>query len=441
LSQHKAYETKDPMVIVKGEGMVVTDITGREYLDATSGGVWSVNVGYGRESISKAVADQLTKMCYFAGTAGTEPGALFAEKMLGKMPGLSRVYYSNSGSEANEKGYKMVRQLSHIEGDGTRHKIIYRNRDYHGTTIGALSSTGQEQRKADFGPFAPGFVEMPHCCAYRSPLNDGTEEFGIRCANEFERVILEQGPESVGSVVLEPITAGGGVIVPPEGYFPRIQEICRKYGILLHMDEVVCGFGRTGKWFGYQHFGVEPDIVTMAKGTASGYAALSCTVTTEALFDRFKAHPDRPLSYFRDISTFGGCTGGPAAAIEALRIVEKEKLVTNAKNIGDYFMDALHDLKDKHKVIGDVRGKGLLNGIELVTDRETKEPVQEQFAIAVAGNCKEAGVMIGRTNRSFATFNNTLCFAPALIAGKSEIDQIVETLDKALTKTAKDHSL
>jgi len=158
------------------------------------------------------------------------------------------------------------------------------------------------------------------------------------------------------------------------------------------------------------------------------------------LFERFKANPDDNMSYFRDISTFGGCTGGPAAAIEALRIVEEEKLVENAKNIGAYFMDALHDLKDKHHVIGDVRGKGLLNGVELVNSRETKEPVSEKFAIAVAANCKEDGLMIGRTNRSFATLNNTLCFAPALIAGKSEIDEIVEKLDKALTKTAENHS-
>ncbi len=440
LTQHKAFETKDPMVIVKGIGMILTDANGKDYLDATSGGVWSVNVGFGRESISKAVADQLTKMCYYAGTAGTEPGAIFAGKLLEKMPGMGRVYYSNSGSEANEKGYKMVRQLAHIEGDGKKHKIIYRNRDYHGTTIAALSSTGQEQRKADYGPFVPGFVEMPHCCSYRSPLNDGTDEFGIRAANELERVILEEGPDTVGSVVLEPITAGGGVIVPPKGYYPRIQEICRQYGVLLHMDEVVCGFGRTGKWFGYEHFGIEPDIVTMAKGTASGYAALSCTVTTEELFDRFKADAGNKMSYFRDISTFGGCTGGPAAAIEALRIVEQEKLVENVAKMESYIMDGLRGLKDKHEIIGDVRGKGFLNGLELVKDRETKEPVDESYVMAVAGQCMQDGLMIGRTNRSFANLNNTICLAPALIAGKSEIDDIVDILDKALEKVAQKHS-
>jgi taurine-pyruvate aminotransferase len=440
LTQHKAYETKDPMVIVEGKGMIVTDTNGSDYLDATSGGVWSVNVGYGRESIAKAVSEQLLKMCYFAGTAGTIPGSLFAEKMLEKMPGLNRVYYSNSGSEANEKGYKMVRQLAHIEGNGEKHKIIYRNRDYHGTTIGALSSSGQEQRKADFGPFAPGFAEFANCCCYRCPFGKTYGECNIECARDLERAIVEEGPENVGAVVLEPITAGGGVIVPVPEYFPIIQGICNKYDVLLHIDEVVCGFGRTGKWFGYEHFDVKPDIVTMAKGTASGYAALSCTVTTEDLFDRFKAHADNKLSYFRDISTFGGCTGGPAAALEAMRIVEEENLVDNARDTGTYFMDALHGLKDKHAVIGDVRGLGLLNGIELVKDRNTREPVDEGYVIDIAGRCLRDGVMIGRTNRSFEKLNNTICFAPALIAGKSEIDTIVETLDEALTKTAGTHS-
>jgi len=203
LTQHKAHETSDPLVIVEGKNMTLTDSNGREYLDATSGGVWSVNIGYGRERVAKAVSDQLVKMCYFAGTGGTIPGALFAEKLIEKMPGLDRVYYSNSGSEANEKGYKMVRQLAHTEGDGSKHTVIYRNRDYHGTTIGALSSSGQEQRKAQFGPFAPGFKEFANCCCFRCPFGKKYGECNIECAQDLERVILEEGPENVGSVVLE----------------------------------------------------------------------------------------------------------------------------------------------------------------------------------------------------------------------------------------------
>jgi len=433
LTQHQPLEGKAPMMVVEGKGMRVWDANGREYLDAVSGGVWTVNVGYGRESIAKSVYEQLVKMNYFANSAGNIPGGLFAERLIEKMPGLSRIYYSNSGSEANEKAYKLVRQLAALKNGGKKHKILYRDRDYHGTTITALSSTGQLQRKDQYGPFTPGFVEVPHCMAYRSPNGDDPD-FGVQAALEIEKVILREGPDTVGSLVLEPITAGGGVIVPPEGYFETVQEICQKYGVLLHIDEVVCGMGRTGKWFGYQHFDVKPDMVTMAKGVASGYAAISVTATTEDLFNQFLAAPEEKMSYFRDISTFGGCAGGPAAALENLNIIEEENLLKNVTEMGEYFMGRFGELQDKYPVIGDVRGKGLFMGLELVKDRQTKEPVDESVTAGVVANCLQQGVMIGRTNRSFETFNNTLCFSPALICTKDDADQIVDAVDAALGK-------
>ncbi len=433
LTQHQALGGKAPMMVVRGEGMRVWDANGSEYLDAVSGAVWTVNVGYGRESIAKAVYDQLLEMNYFANSAGNIPGALFAERLIEKMPGLSRVYYSNSGSEANEKGYKLVRQLAALKNNGQKHKILYRDRDYHGTTITALSSTGQIQRKDQYGPFTPGFVEVPHCMAYRSP-NGNDPDFGVQAAREIEKVILREGPDTVGSIVLEPITAGGGVIPPPEGYFETVQEICAKYGVLLHIDEVVCGMGRTGKWFGYQHYGVKPDIVTMAKGVASGYAAISVTATTEALFNEFLNAPSETLSYFRDISTFGGCAGGPAAALENLRIIEEENLLQNVTNMGEYFMGRFAELQEKYPVIGDVRGVGLFMGLELVKDRQSKEPVDESVTAGIVADCMQQGVIIGRTNRSFETFNNTLCLSPALICTKDDADQIVDAMDSALSK-------
>ncbi len=431
--QHKLMQTTDPMVIVEGKGLRVKDINGKEYLDAVSGGVWTVNVGYGRASIAKAVHDQLLKMCYFSNSAGNIPGAQFAERLIDKMPGMSRVYFSNSGSEANEKGFKLVRQLAAIKNGGKKHKVIYRDRDYHGTTITALSASGQIQRKDQYGPFTPGFVEMPHCMAYRAP-NGADPDYGIQAAKELERVILEQGPDTVGSVILEPITAGGGVITPPEGYFETIQEICTKYGVLIHIDEVVCGMGRTGKWFGYQHYGVKPDIVTMAKGVASGYAAISTTVTTESLFNEFLADPSEKLQYFRDISTFGGCAGGPAAALENMRIIEDENLLDNVNKMGEYLLGRLRELQDKYPVIGDVRGKGLFVGAEMVKDRKSREPVDESVTAGVVANCLQQGVMIGRTMRSFTEHNNTLCLSPALVCTKDDLDEIVTAMDNALAK-------
>ncbi len=431
LSQHKKYETSNPLMIVKGSGLRVTDVDGKEYLDAVSGGVWTVNVGYGRESIADAVREQLVKLNYFSNAVGTIPGADFAKKLIEKMPGMSRVYMSNSGSEANEKAYKIVRQISHNRYGGEKYKILYRERDYHGTTITALSSSGQPQRKDQYGPFTPGFIQVPHCCEYRSQFGP-CDDYGVRAANQIEDVILREGPDTIASIVLEPITAGGGVITPPEGYWERVQEICKKYQILLHIDEVVCGLGRTGTWFGYQHYGVKPDIVTMAKGVASGYAAISCTVTTEEVFEQFKMAPDDPMSYFRDISTFGGCTAGPAAALANIEIIENEGLLDNVTKMGELLLEKLNALKDKYAIIGDVRGKGLFCGLELVEDRESKVPVLESVAQGIVANCMAQGVIIGATSRSFAEYNNTLCLSPALICTEEDLDEIVAALDNAI---------
>lgn len=435
LTQHKPFEENDPMVIVKGKGMRVWDAKGNEYLDAVSGAVWTVNVGYGRTEIADAVRDQLVTLNYFAQTVGNVPAAQFAERLISKMPGLSRVYYSNSGSEANEKAFKIVRQIAEKKYGGVKNKILFRERDYHGTTITTLSATGQFERKNQYGPFTPGFVEVPHCCEYRSQWGE-VADYGIRAANEIERVILEEGPETVGALCLEPITAGGGVIEPPEGYWERVQEICKKYDILLHIDEVVCGLGRTGEWFGYQHYGIKPDMVTMAKGVASGYAAISCTVTTEEVFEAFKEDDDARMGYFRDISTFGGCTAGPAAALVNMQIIEDENLLKNVVVQGEYLRGCLNQLMDKYDVIGDVRGKGLFAGFELVKDRKTKEPVDESLPIALGAHCMKNGVIIGRTNRSFKEYNNTICLSPALIATREDIDIIIKAIDNALSELA-----
>ena len=436
LIQNKIFETVDPNIIVEGKGLRVWNQAGKEHIDAVSGGVWTVNVGYGRESMADAVRDQLVKMHFFAGAAGSIPAANFSKRLIDKMPGMSRVYFSNSGSEANEKGFKMIRQIAHKKYGGKKNKILFRERDYHGTTIATLAAGGQHERNAQYGPFPEGFVSVPHCLEYREPLQDNLgqgETYALRAANAIEDVILREGPDTVGGLILEPITAGGGVIVPPDGYWERVQEICKKYNVLLMIDEVVCGLGRTGTWFGYQHYNIQPDIVTMAKGVASGYAAISLTVTTEAVFDMFKDADDH-LGYFRDISTFGGCTAGPAAAIENMKIIEEENLLNNTTSMGEYLMGKLGELKDKHKCVGQARGKGLFCGLELVSDRDTHAPADEKMVQAVVGNCMAQGIIIGATNRSVPGYNNTLCLSPALISTKDDLDQITASMDKAITE-------
>ena len=428
-----AAAAKGVPMFVRGDGLSIWDSSGKEYLDASAGGVWVVNAGYGRAEIADAIREQLVRLNFFASSMGNEPAALFAGKLLEKMPGMSRVFYSSSGSEANEKAYKMVRQIAHKHFGGRKHKILYRERDYHGTTISALSSTGQAERRAHFGPFTPGFVEVPHCCEYRNQFGD-VDNYGLRAADAIEEVVLREGPDTVGGIILEPITAGGGVILPPLGYLQKVREICDRYDILLIIDEVVCGLGRTGKWFGYQHFEIQPDIVTMAKGIASGYAAISCTVTSERVYQLLQEDEGDSLGFFRDISTYAGNLAGPAAALANMDILEREGLVDNSAKLGERLLEGFRALQNKHPMLGDVRGKGLFAGLELVQDRETKEPVDETVAIAVAAKCKELGVLIGRTNRSLTGHNNILNFSPALIVTAEQIDRIIDVVDQALAE-------
>ncbi len=434
LLQHSTLATKEPMIITEGHGLRIKDLRGREYLDATSGGVWCVNLGYGRETIAKAVYDQLVTMPYYAGSAGSVPFAKLADKMADIMPGLSRFYISNSGSEANEKAYKMVRAIGHMKHDGKKKKIVYRYRDYHGTTIAALSSSGQPERREQYGPFVEGFVEMPHALCYRCAFGKSYPGCDLDCAKSLEKVIQAEGPDQVGAVILESITAGGGIIPPVAEYYKVLQEICRRYGVYLIMDEVVCGMGRTGRWFGYQHYGAEPDLVTMAKGVASAYMPISITAAREEVFAQFLNDPADPMSYFRDISTFGGCAAACSAALENVRLIEAEKLLENCQAMGDYLLAGLKDLTDLPNV-GDARGKGLLTGIELVADKKTKAPLAEGKVVQVVGEVAAQGVLVGRTNRSLAGLNNTINLAPALTVSKSEIDEMLAALRKALAKT------
>lgn len=322
----------------------------------------------------------------------------------------------------------MVRQRAALKFEGKKYKILYRDRDYHGTTITALSAGGQEERKMQYGPYTPGFVEFPHCCCYRCPFDKQYGSCDIECARIVEETILREDPETVGGLIIEPITAGGGIIVPVKEYLPIVREICNKYDIWLIMDEVVCGLGRTGKWFGYQHYDMVPDIVTTAKGLASSYAPLAATITTEAVFNEFVNEPSDVASYFRDISTYGGCAGSAAAGVANIRVIEEDSLVENSRLVGAYFLEQLKLKLASHKNVGEIRGLGLFAGVELVLDRGTREPMPEGTLMEIVAHCMKNGVIIGRTNRSLPKLNNTLTFSPALIATEQDIDQIIDAV-------------
>lgn len=433
LTNHKMFENAEPQVMVEGNGLMVKDSNGNEYLDALSGGVWGVNVGFGREDMVQAIADQMRKLPYYAGNTATPPYVELAAK-ISALTGLERVYISNSGSEANEKAFKMVRQYYAIkEPKKNKYKIVYRYRDYHGTTYAALSATGQPERKSGYGPMLDGFVEMPHACCYRCHFGKTYPGCNIECARALDDVITKEGEDTVAAVILEPITAGGGIIPPVDEYYKIIREICDKRDVLLIMDEVVNGYGRTGKMFGYQHYNIEPDIITMAKGIASSYMPLSATVAKKKIFDMFVTDMTDLLGYFRDISTYGGCAAGCTAALKSISIIEEEKLIENSAKMGAYLLEGLMELK-KHPLVGDVRGRGLFAGIELVEDKTTKVPCKEAVLGGIVGDIKAQGVIVGRMGRSLPNMNNVITMAPALVATKSDIDRIVGAIANALAK-------
>jgi taurine-pyruvate aminotransferase len=436
LTQHKVFQKSEPQVMVEGRGLILKDIRGREYLDATSGGVWCLITGYGRDSIADAVSAQLKKMAYYAGTAGNIPMIQLASKVISLLPGMGKVFFSNSGSEANEKAFKMVRQYFRLKyKDKDKYKILYRNRDFHGTTMAALAATGQQERKEGYGPLPEGFVEFPNAVCYRCPFGKTYPGCNIECARALETVIQREGPDTVGAIIVEPITAGGGILVPVKEYYPLLQEICRKYEVLMIMDEVVCGFGRTGKMFGHKHYDVDPDMVTLAKGIASAYMPLSATVVKNDIFDVFLNDPADKMAYFRDISTYGGCAGACAAALESTRIVEEEHLVENSRIVGDYLLGCLEELRAL-PIVGDVRGRGLFAGIEFVEDRKTKQPVSEPFLMSIIKGIADQGVLVGRTNRSLPGLNNIINLAPALVATRADIDRIVSAIRNAIAKVS-----
>jgi taurine-pyruvate aminotransferase len=422
--------------MVKADGLRIWDLDGREYLDATSGGVWCVNVGYGREEIAKAIYQQLMTMPYYVASAGNLPTIDFSIRLLEKAPELNRLYFSNSGSEANEKAFKMLRLLSFIDNEPQRKTILYRDRDYHGTTYAALSSSGQQERRDGFGPFPEGFLQVPHALCYRCHFNLSYPDCDIKCARAVEDVIIDYGPEKIVGGIFESITAGGGIIIPVKEYYDLLANIFKKYHLKLIIDEVVCGLGRTGEMFGYQHYHLKPDIVTMAKGVASAYMPISITATTEELFRRLQSG-DGKLGYFRDISTFGGSAAAAAAALENLNIIERESLIEKVRDRGAQLLAGLRQTLD-HPNVGDVRGLGLLAGVEFVSDKKLKTPLPEEKVIQVVSTMAAKGILVGRTNRSLPGLNNIINFAPAYIVTESDLKTIISTFKETISEVLKD---
>jgi adenosylmethionine-8-amino-7-oxononanoate aminotransferase len=430
--QHKMLEQQQ-LVIVGGQGSTIVDANGNTYLDAMAG-LWCVNIGYGRTELAQVASEQMQEIAYYPHIAMNLPAARLAEQINGLMGGDYHVYFVNSGSEANEAGFKMARQyMKHEKPNDFRYKTITRHFSYHGTTLATLSAGGMGDRKMKFEPLMGDFVHVAPPTCYRCPFGLTYPSCNLACVKNIETTIQGEGPDTVAEILVEPIMSGLGVAVPPDEYLPEVQSLAKKYGLLLHVDEVINGFGRTGKMFGHQHWGISPDIMAVAKGIVSAYLPIAATVVKNEVFQSFYGDP-QDNRQVAQVNTYGGHPAAAAVAVRNIEIMLEEGLVKRSAEIGKYLMDACETLK-KHKVVGDVRGKGLLIGIELVQDRTTKQQVTPQQLTGVVEFCRDNGVIVGRSGGG-PRYANTITLSPPLVITRGECDRLVETLDKAIGRLA-----
>lgn len=416
--------SQNPLIVTGGEGPYIHTADGSKYLDAMSG-LWSTNLGYSQEALADAAYKQMRQMPFYPLSNSHEPAIRLAEKLNEWLGGDYRLIFSNSGSEANEVAFKIARQYHLQNGDPSRWKVISRYRSYHGNSMGSLAATGQNMRKYKYEPLAPGFLHVPPPDCYRCPFGQTKDSCHLECAEIYDQVINWEIPETVSAVILEPVITGGGVLVPRPEYLKRVREICDKYGVLMIVDEVICGFGRSGERFGHVKYGVQPDIVTMAKGITSGYLPLAATAVRTDLFEVFRDESD--YGHLRHVNTFGGNPVSCAVALEVLNIMEAERMIEGVRALASHLETRLETLRDL-PCVGDIRQFGFLAGIELVADKETKAPADSTLLAAVVTYCRERGIIIGKNGDTVPQFNNILTLCPPFVVTKAEVDQIVETI-------------
>jgi adenosylmethionine-8-amino-7-oxononanoate aminotransferase len=411
-------------VFVEGRGSTLIDVYGKEYIDGLAG-LFVVAAGHGRTEIGEAMAEQAAKVAYTAASNAANPAAIaLAEKISSLTPGdLDRVFLCSGGSEAVESAMKIAKQVQVMRGFGKRYKIIARRGSYHGTTFGAASLTGSASEKY-FGPFMAGVSKVPNPNHYRNDFGLEGEAGDIMCARFVEQEILTQGPENVAAVIGEPISAANGTHIPSLVYWQMLREICDRYGVLLIMDEVITGWGRTGKWFAAEHFGVVPDILTMAKGLSSGYAPVAAVAVRSSIFDDFRPSGNA----LGHLITFGGHAVAAAAALKNIEILERENLVERSAEMGTYLFELAQQLRS-HPTVGDVRGgKGLLCAIDFVKDKSTRETwgTSHPFIKRMALRTQEEGLV--------TRVWDVLHLAPPFVLTRGEAERAIEIVDRCLAE-------
>jgi 4-aminobutyrate--pyruvate transaminase len=424
----RRHQEVGPLIIEKGDGVYVEDSAGNRYIEAMAG-LWSVAVGFSEPRLVEAAARQMAKLPFYHNFTHKAHSPLIdlAEKLVTMAPvPMSKAFFTNSGSEANDTAMKMIWYRSNALGQPQRKKIISRKRGYHGVTIASASLTGLPGNQTSFDLPIANVLHTSSTHYWRDALpGENEEQFSTRLADELERMILAEGPETIAAFFGEPLMGAGGVVIPPAGYWEKIQAVLAKYDILLVADEVICGFGRTGQMFGSQTFGMRPDIMVLSKQISSSYLPISALLINDKVFEPLADESNR-------IGTFGhGFTGGghpvaAAVALENLLLIEERDLVSNARDVGAHMQRRLRELAS-HELVGEVRGIGLIAAVELVADKATKAPWGQVGALGVLANglLQQNGVISRNMGDSIA-------FCPPLIITKAQVDIVVDAMKVSL---------
>lgn len=423
----------EQMVIERGEGVYVYDNQGKQYLEGLAG-LWCTALGYGNEEVIETATEQMRKLTYshmFGGKTHTAAMEL-ADTLAAMVPvDNAQVFFGNSGSDANDTQVKMLRYYFNAIGKPEKYKIIARERAYHGVTLAAAALTGLPANHTHFSlPFdALGVLRTGSPHFYRDGLpGESEEEFADRRARELEELILAEGPETIAAFIAEPINGAGGVVVPPAGYFPKIQTVLSKYDILMWDDEVITGFGRTGADFGATSLDIKPQMMSLAKSLSSAYMPLSAAVISGTMYDALVA-PSAEVGVFGHGYTYSGHPVACAVASKVLEIYERERLFEHAAEVGGYMQGRLREFAD-HALVGEVRGMGLIAAVELVANRDTRQPFNDN---SVGGFCQKACEANGLIVRAMG--GNSIALCPPLIITEAQVDELVDKLGRAIDAT------
>ncbi|MBI3455994.1 MAG: aspartate aminotransferase family protein [Candidatus Rokubacteria bacterium] len=427
----KEHARTGPKIFTRGEGIYLYDAKGNRYVDGL-GVLWAVNCGHGRREIVDAVADQMRELAFstsffgFAHPTGIELAARLAELT---PPGLDRLFFVGSGSEAAETAIKLARAYHKVRGKTGKVKVVSRVRAYHGATYGVLSATRLRQYHQYFEPLMQGVLEAPAPYRYRCEFCSTTGGCTTQCATDLEAIFQREGPDTVAMFIAEPVQGAGGVIVPPPEYLPLVREICRRNDVLFVADEVINGFGRTGRMFGVNHWDVVPDMMTLGKGLTSGYMPLSATAVSEEIYRTLVERPEA-FAFWHGF-TFNAHPGCCAAALKTLEIIAKESLVERSEILGRRLLQRLRAL-ERCSIVGEVRGLGLLAGVELVQDKASRAPFPDGRAGAlVRRRCLEKGVIV-------RALGDIIALCPPLVISEAEVDALAATIGEAIEETERE---